>query len=83
MNAAWEEAFATSELAFDEFFVVEILVGQIQVIGFGVFGPAGFFVGTAFGTGFCVGRDFGAAVGANLWCHLRFTIHDLHMARQA
>ena len=54
--------FAFTKFAFNEIVVIEILIG-ILVCGFG---PAGGFVGTAFGAGGGAGRDDRATVLAVL-----------------
>src|SRR6185437_16824289 len=75
--------FASTELAFDEFLIVEILLRQIKPARVGLFGPAGFLVRAAFRTRAGVPRHFRTATGAILRStHLRFTIYDLRAAEQ-
>src|ERR1035438_6520211 len=62
-----------------EFVVVKMLVGDAEAVGVGGIRPAGFFIGAAFRAAFRVARHVRAAVGANLWSHLRYTIYALSL----
>jgi hypothetical protein len=63
-DAEGHRLFYWRKFAFDEFVVIEGIVGQIEAAGVGFFGPAGVFVSAAFGAGFGAGGNVGAAVWA-------------------
>ena len=60
--------FAFTKFAFNEIVVIEILIGEIEAL-VTVVGPAGVFIGAAFGAGGGVGRNVRSAVIAELWRH--------------
>src|SRR3569833_2938816 len=67
----WFRIFSAAEFAFDEFLVVKIFVRQSYFFSAGFVRPASVFVRAAFGAGFGVGRDFGAADGTEFGTHFR------------
>ena len=68
MKSMRDGAFG-SELTFDEFVIIELLLREIQSANVRLLGPTGLLIGTTFGTGFGIGRNFSAAVRANLGTH--------------
>lgn len=69
MDAMRYETFLFPKFPLDELSVIEVVVRQVQAARSALFRPAGFLIRAAFGTGFCVGRNFRATVRANLWGH--------------
>jgi hypothetical protein len=78
MNAPWFDPAGTrAEFLPHEFLVVEIIIGDAEVVGVGRVRPAGLFIRTAFRAGLGPARHYHATIGANLRGHLRFTICNL------
>ena len=73
------------EFPFYKFVMVEIFIRQAKMAGIGGFRPAGFFVRTAFGTGFGMGWHFAPQLGQTSGdmeiYDLRYTIYKTLIPR--
>src|SRR5436305_14258110 len=68
-NPVGTDFILAAELLFDEFIVVELVVGHAKPLRLGLVRPTGLLVGPAFWTGLGLRRNFRATIGTVLRSH--------------
>ena len=59
-----------AEFAFCKIIIIEVSVGQVKIVVTRLFGPTGFFIGTAFWASLGARGNFRTAIRADIWTHL-------------